>query len=118
MVDPKQLLLMTAITTGVCAIFMFVNWLLNRGMPGVRDWLLFAVLTGFGCSLLAANTLPLTWSIFIPNIAMFLGLFYLARGVELFLKRQHCASMVPISPDQSQHLATISMLITTLLPEW
>ena len=86
MVDPKQLLLMTAITTGVCAIFMFVNWLLNRGMPGVRDWLLFAVLTGFGCSLLAANTLPLTWSIFIPNIAMFLGLFYLARGVELFFE--------------------------------
>ncbi len=65
---------------------MFVNWLLNRGMPGVRDWLLFAVLTGFGCSLLAANTLPLTWSIFIPNIAMFLGLFYLARGVELFFE--------------------------------
>ncbi|MCF2825798.1 MULTISPECIES: ATP-binding protein [unclassified Pseudoalteromonas] len=84
MMDPKLLIQVTAITTVVCTVFMAVNWFINKGLPGTRDWLVFIALTAIGCGLLAAYTLPITFSIFIPNLTIALGLFYLARGVDAF----------------------------------
>ncbi|MDW7549355.1 ATP-binding protein [Pseudoalteromonas peptidolytica] len=86
--DPKFLIQVTAITTVVCTVFMAVNWFINKALPGTRDWLCFIALTGIGCGLLAAYTLPVTFSIFIPNLAIAIGLFYLTRGVDAFFAVQ------------------------------
>ncbi|MEJ6476807.1 ATP-binding protein [Pseudoalteromonas piscicida] len=82
--DPKLLIQVTAIMTVVCSVFMAVNWFINKGLPGARDWLVFITLTALGCGLLAAYSLPVTFSIFIPNLVIAIGLFYLVRGTDRF----------------------------------
>lgn len=82
--DPKQLLQILALTSCVCALFMLVNWFIHRRLLGTRLWASFSVCTAFGCIFIASFSLSVTWTIFVSNCLIFIGLYCLSRGSEQF----------------------------------
>ncbi|QTL36164.1 ATP-binding protein [Pseudoalteromonas viridis] len=82
--DPKQLLQILALTSCVCALFMLVNWFIHRRLLGTRLWAGFSVCTALGCIFIASFSLSVTWTIFISNSLIFIGLYCLSRGSEQF----------------------------------
>ncbi|TMP36549.1 ATP-binding protein [Pseudoalteromonas rubra] len=82
--DPKQLLQILALTSCVCALFMMVNWFIHRRLLGTALWAGFSLCTALGCIFIASFSLPVTWTIFIPNSLILIGLYCLSRGSEAF----------------------------------
>ncbi|WP_440054237.1 ATP-binding protein [Pseudoalteromonas sp. T1lg65] len=65
---------------------MAVNWIINKGLAGTQQWSLFALLMALACIAHAAVHLPITISIYFPNIIFGVGLFLLVRGCDAFFE--------------------------------
>jgi signal transduction histidine kinase/DNA-binding response OmpR family regulator len=84
MLEPKLLMPVLALTSSVCGVFMFLNWLIHRTLTGTKHWMFFVTLIAVACVLMSQPQLSSFWRIFVANHFLLAGVIFLALGTERF----------------------------------